>query len=380
VSFSKILELKKSDAKKHKESFVQNLIIGNSLYAIAAFYKLEKQFPGRVKILNQRDFLPEDLVLKGPKSLRGTDNISVMEQVFPELAINRSERPSLFYKDQKLREFGGRARPESLLFGEAFYGQMAANFIPDSVFPFLKEEDFLNKLNSNAIQATLLKITKREPSDLVDRARWQVELASQEKINCENLIWARSPHLLLDAITEKEHFSDQFISLLEQTRTPVGIYVRLEFDKPVTDLEETLFIPLSFTHEWGHFIGEFEKRRDKQIGEFITSVDPEVADEDHVAKIIKILKKNLEKIIPATSTTSYQEFIHVSEAVPCLKFDDMAFHSHLDEGRNIVFVGPNAYLKDPILHQEKFEDSGEMPFDCTHVARGVVSLQQLPTC
>ena len=95
----------------------------------------------------------------------------------------------------------------------------------------------------------------------------------------------------------------------------------------------------------GHFVGEFKILNGKQIAEFITTIDEENSDEGHIAHVIKILKRNLEKVLPSIQNIEMKEFIIMSERTPCLKIDDHAFGKFSESLKNLSFAGPNAPLR-----------------------------------
>ena len=110
----------------------------------------------------------------------------------------------------------------------------------------------MTKANQHLIEGQITKISKGVPQDLIDRAHWVLDLSSGVRLSCEHLIWANGPLEFL-ALSAKESLSNDIIQFLESTRTPISLYIRLEFDRVVTDQEAPLFLPLSFTHEWGAF-------------------------------------------------------------------------------------------------------------------------------
>ncbi|HAZ11930.1 MAG: hypothetical protein A2X86_07235 [Bdellovibrionales bacterium GWA2_49_15] len=374
MSFQSLRDLKKTTNKIKTDAFYPYLIVGQNFFTLASFYRLRQKNLEDVKIIGPREFTKEDMILKGPNSLRGTGNALAVKCLGHQL-VESSHTP-IFYKDQKLREFGGRARPETMLYGEEFYGHKAYEFDAPQFFPFLNDPFFVTTANQNLIEGQITKISQVTPEDLIDRAHWALDLSSGMRLTCEHLVWTNGPLEFL-ALSAKDSLSNDVIQFLESTRTPISLYIRLEFDRVVTDQEATLFLPLSFTHEWGHFVGEFKTMNGKQSAEFITTIDEENSDEGHIAHIIKILKRNLEKVIPSIQNVEMKEFIMMSERTPCLKIDDRAFQRCRDSFKNLSFAGLNAPLREFSLMEKSCEDSlnaAEMP---THLARAILSLEQI---
>ncbi|MEK6624603.1 MAG: hypothetical protein AABY86_06530, partial [Bdellovibrionota bacterium] len=343
MSIQNLRDLKKINPKMQTEIFYPYLIVGQNFFTLACLHRFHHHNVENVKIIAPRFFTHEDMILKGPNSLRGIGNALALKSLGHQL-VELSHTP-IFYKDQKLREFGGRARPETMLYGEEFYGHRAYQFDALQFFPFLSDPFFVTKANQHLIEGQITKISKGVPQDLIDRAHWVLDLSSGVRLSCEHLIWANGPLEFL-ALSAKESLSNDIIQFLESTRTPISLYIRLEFDRVVTDQEATLFLPLSFTHEWGHFVGEFKILNGKQIAEFITTIDEENSDEGHIAHVIKILKRNLEKVLPSIQNIEMKEFIIMSERTPCLKIDDHAFGKFSESLKNLSFAGPNAPLRD----------------------------------
>ena len=97
-------------------------------------------------------------------------------------------------------------------------------------------------------------------------------------IECENLYWGESPYQLYHLLSNKSVFDNETVEYLESTKTPLALYVNFNFENVVIDKEETIFFPLSFTHEWGHFIGDVsnvDEENVKQVARFVTFVNKE---------------------------------------------------------------------------------------------------------
>ncbi|MBI2522183.1 MAG: hypothetical protein HYV97_17320 [Bdellovibrio sp.] len=374
MSIQSLRDFKKSNQKIKTKEFYPYIIAGQNFFTLACLHRLRQRNIANVKIIGSRAFTHEDLILKGPNSLRGTGNALAVEALGHQL-IETSQTP-IFYKDQKLREFGGRARPEAMLYGEEYYGHKAYQFDAQQFFPFMSDPFFVTTAGQHLIEAQITKISKVIPDDLIQRSHWALDLSNGMRLNCEHLIWANGPLEFL-ALCAEDSLNSDVIQFLESTRTPISLYIRLEFDCIVTDQEATLFLPLSFTHDWGHFVGEFKTVGGKQIAEFVTTVDEENCDEGHIAHVIKILKRNLEKVIPTTQNGEMKEFIIMSERTPCLKIDDRAFQNLNESFANLSFAGLNAPLRDFSSLKNNCEDSVKNVLTPTHLARALLSLEQI---
>src|SRR5690606_14522652 len=115
--------------------------------------------------------------------------------------------------------------------------------------------------------------------------------------------------------------------------------------------EKTLFIPQSMTHEWGHFIVEFEqfdhsaKIQKCHVLFLIHEEEPQTED---LASKIKLMKRVLDRVFPDIEKHMVKEFI---------RFDDEMFISDIKEEAleqvgfdypNLKFLGQTA----PVPHEQ----------------------------
>ena len=149
----------------------------------------------------------------------------------------------------------------------------------------------------------------------------------------------------------------------------------MNFEKPITDKRETIFIPLSYTHEWGHFVGEFSSDKSgKQKAEFVTFMDMDHTNEDEISKKIRLLKKNLEKIFGDSAGLISDEFIKVTTQSPCLNFDDNLFVKVSNEVGQLRIASYNGPLEHLNQEQGSFEDSWS---GVNNLARAAVRHQEV---
>jgi hypothetical protein len=137
-------------------------------------------------------------------------------------------------------------------------------------------------------------------------------------------------------------------------------------------MKETLFIPLSYTHEWGHFVGEFKNKGFQEI-EFMHFVDEDQSSEEDISRTIRLLKKNMEKIFDQFTKNEHREFISLEQEIGCLKIDDNLFRTSLDSLKeilkNFTFIGINAPIANEHRVQSIFEYSTE---ELSGITRGLV--------
>lgn len=369
-------KLKKHVEQRSERSYSRHLVVGEDIYALAMYQKLLETYgPEEVALLGRVIEDAEDYRHKGPDAFRGQTNLNLLKDLYPEANLTLDERPSLFLKEGTWREFGGRAKPEPLLFGEEYFARPRI-VGADDFYPKLDPERLKN-MAEKAHQVLLAKLERLTPEDLVENVHWRVTGVDGVHYECERMYWAHSPAYFLELYGDKNKLSDELIELCESTQTSAQLKVSLFFEKPITELSQTVFIPQSYTHEWGHFVGEFcaEKKGPGQWAEFTCFIDKNASSEEEISKKFRLLKKNIEKIAPDMSSTKVQEYLVLSPEAPCLKIDDSKFLERKDEFPNCSFVSVNAPLGELLINTFKCEDSMLPP---SHYARALASLTKSP--
>jgi hypothetical protein len=363
MAFKDLHKLKKIAVVEKENINVAHLVVGKDIFALSLYKVLvEKHGKDNVRLLSEDTVLKSDLWVKGPGSIRGSANQKVVEELYPEAVVKKFEENAIFYKDMTWKSFGGRSKPEALKFNEEFYTSSRFDIDPTKIFPELENtESFLEEINSSAYQVRV-KAIRREGEGFI------VECINGTEFSCEKLYFGQSPFQYLNFYTNKNELSDHFIEFCEGTKTPSALFVKYVLEKPVSDIKETMFIPLSYTHEWGHYVGEFKDVSESQSGpthaqeiEFIHFVDEDHVSEEDVSRIIRSLKKNMEKIFENFSKIKSQEFISLESEIGCLKIDDELFFKSLvgarEEVSNLFFLGINAPIVDTQSEKAMFEYS-----------------------
>jgi hypothetical protein len=344
-----LLKLKKEEDVTCKRYFKRHLVIGDDLYSLNIVHELLKRGEDeQVAWLSPRSLEVKDLLPGGPSSLRGTSNIEAFEKACPEISLTKVDSPALFYKELKWRPFGGRAKSEPLQWGEEFYTKPRADFDYSDLFSFLKKDnnEQMEKILSKRIDLDLSSVVKTSPDDLAEPAHFVIKASNGDEISCEHLYWGRNPSSFADYYEKLDDLSSTFIEFCESTQTPDSLSIVLSFKGVVTDMTETLFIPLSYTHEWGHFVGEFSTSDNgTQSARFMTFLDENSSSEEDISKKIRLFKRNLEKIFPKISTQIQDEFIKLGDEATCLSVDDQLFIKSESDMTNLHFVSVNAPIE-----------------------------------
>ena len=131
----------------------------------------------------------------------------------------------------------------------------------------------------------------------------------------------------------------------------------MELEEAIADSKNTYFFPLSFTHDWGHFIGEFENLEKGQLARFVTFINKEETTEEDISKKLRLLKKNFEKSFEKFDERKCREYVILRENTYCPKIDDNYLAEEKDELEKLTFIGFNAPFSATLRKRENFEDS-----------------------
>ena len=225
---------------------------------------------------------------------------------------------------------------------------------------FLASENkdvFLSLVESRQIKQMPLKIERYIAEDSPEDINLRV-IHTGGSISCQHLIWGYSPSAFIKLCSDKRIFGGQGVKNHFSEQEMHALYVKFKLKEKVSDRKETLFIPLSHTHEWGHFIGEFQNEAVGQGIELVTFLDKDQANEEEIIKKIKILKRGLEKIYPGFKKLIQKEAISLDEI--SLNFSDNLF-AQISSLDYMDFVGQTAPM-------------GLADQNLSHLARGLKSL------
>lgn len=329
MGFKDIHKLKKIVEIQKEFIEIPHLVVGKDMFAVSIYRDLVLKY-GRenVRLLSEDQILSSDSMIKGPGTIRGEENKKVIHDLFPESIVTKILKPSIFYKDMSWKAFGGRSKPEALKFDEEFF--TGSRF----EIPMPEVENI-----EDSYQVKIKSIAKKEN-------RFLIECINGTEFSCEKLYFGKSPYHYMHLFSDKSMLSDRFIQFCESTQTSSALVVKFVFEKPLSDIEETMFIPLSYTHDWGHFIGEFKTVGAQQTIEFIHFIDEDHTSEEEISRTIRQLKKSLEKIFEKFSSSKMEEYIAIEHEIGCLKIDDRAYNECLESDKkntdNLFFIGINA--------------------------------------
>ncbi|MCY4523916.1 MAG: hypothetical protein OXB84_04175, partial [Halobacteriovoraceae bacterium] len=259
--------------------------------------------------------------------------------------------------EKKFRSFSGKYSSEKLLAAEDYFIHPRMDFNMEEIFTLRDKENFLSLINSQLIRHEPVKIQRYIAEDSQNDVNFKV-VHSGGALTCNHLGWGYSLNAFFKICSDNRILGENI-----EYHAPIqeihALYVRFKLKEPISEQKETLFIPLSYTHPWGHFIGEFQNRDFEQEVEFVTFLDKEQTNEDEVIKKIKILKRNLKKIYPDFKKLIQKESISLDE----MFLDSLdGLYPRISSLDYIDFIGQSAPVDQD--HQ-----------NLSHLARGLASLR-----
>jgi len=353
MAYSDLLKLKKEEVQHEEKVFVKNLVVGSDIFAVDLFNHINDKEPGSVKLLSDEPVDRENFKLLGPSLVRGDESINLLKQ----LGVSGEESHSLFYKDMKFHKFGSRTKPMKMLWGEEKFSENHMKVSPEEILPSLKSDSLEEKLKSNSLELMISLVEKTTPEELINQAFWKVHCTNGTIVECENLYWGETPARFYKCYKNKNELTEKFVEFCESTQTPCALYVHMQFDEKITENNETLFFPLSFTHDWGHFIGEIVDIENGQEARFMTFIDKDESSEEDISKKIRLLKKNFEKNFDKFNGQNYREIVVLKENAYCPKIDDSLLENEQDLQDKLTFFSFNAPFVVNVIKESNFEDS-----------------------
>jgi hypothetical protein len=375
MSFSDIRALKKEESIERISRFVRHLVVGEDLYSVALYKTLVDKFgESEVQLLCRPKLSPLEVLPKGPSSLRGEVNIESFKKLFPNIEIKEVEGEAEYFKEQEFRKFSGRGKSETLQWGEEYFKQLRAEVDLGQVYPFINDLNFFEKLNEKKWGNYLTGLVQTEAKDLIENSSWSLKTSNGEELNCEKLYWGTGPQSFLNFYEDKNKLDSKFIEFCESTIAPASLYIKFVFDEKIAEKIETIFVPLSYTHEWGHFIGEFGEVNDKQSIEFVLHIDINQQNEEDISRKIRLLKRHIEKIFKKSKKVSCEEFITLDKHSPCPKIDDSLFQESRGSVENLFLISVNGPLDDIAPTDLSCEDSNCAP---SHMMRALARQKEV---
>jgi hypothetical protein len=357
MSFN-LRDLKKEVTQKSERLFKRHLVWGEDLFALETYRTLRARHGvNEVALIGLPSDKDWNLAPFGPSRVRGEKALEVCQKFFPEHKFELDEHESQFFKEGSFRTFSSRSKSEELLWGEEFFIEPKIKGI-DALMPNLSNDE-LNELRGEMITMEIKTIEKMQPVELIENTKWCLVGLNGVRFECESLYIAQSPARFLELYGAKKELSDEMVAWCEGHQTKSELGLRLVLNGDCTLAKGTLFLPLSYTHPWGHFIGEFifDSETNQTRGEFIHFLDKFETSEEEITKKIRLFKRQLEKINPEILKNLKDEYVFLKEKTACLKFDKQDSQALLENHENLKFVSVDAPLEVESSENHSFEDS-----------------------
>lgn len=338
----------------------KHVIVGHDLGAVMKLVELRKAFPDEsVKIVSDRP-LNRQILLEnyqfGVSTLRSPEAVEAIYRKHFNARILPESRDPSFYKDGKFHEFGSRAKPMELLAGENFFANKGYRAEVASFFDAESWENLDAMINEALDFRIFESIEKTEPTDLVDKQEWTLSFKDFTKLTCENLYVSVSPKKFLNFLGNKDAMTAELIDVCSAATTKGAISVTWILGKDYGQSGQTLFIPQSMTHEWGHFIVEFEQfdhKTNQGLCHVLFLVHEEEPQSEDLAAKIKLMKRVLDRVFTDVEKNIKKEFIRFDEEMFVSDIKDQTAEQIAFDYPTLKFTGQSSPMTSAHA-QEKF--------------------------
>lgn len=298
----------------------QHVILGQDLGAVLKLLEIRKNHPeASVRLVTSRPLNKKLLVENyefGVSQLRSSSAVELIYRKFHDAKLLPQSKDANFYKEGKFHDFGGRAKPMDLQNGEEFFTHKGYKVNLESLFTAEDWQNLDTILNQCSEIRIFDSIDKTTPDDLVQKNEWLLTFKDFNKITAEFLYVSLSPKKFLGYIHDKSKLTKDFVDVCTSANVQGAISVTWKLDKELYAEEKTLFIPQSMTHEWGHFIVEFDAynyQNKEQLCHVLFLIHEEEPQSEDLAQKIKLMKRVLDRVFPDFEKHIKQEYIRFDE-------------------------------------------------------------------
>lgn len=362
MSFGLLKHFKDARRANHEVTLTRHakhVIVGHDLGAVLKLVELRKSFPDEsIKIVTDRP-LSRQILLEnyqyGVSTLRSSEAVEGIFRKHFNASILPEAKDPVFYKDGKFHEFGSRAKPMNLLSGEDFFTKKGYRAAVASFFEESAWENLDSMINEALDMRIFQSIEKTTPQDLVEKQEWTLTFKDFTKQTCENLYVSLSPKKFLNYLAQKEALTAELIDVCSAATTQSAISVTWILNKEFHQAG-TLFIPQSMTHEWGHFIVEFEgfdHKTGKAICHTLFLIHEDEPQSEDLASKIKLMKRVLERVFPDLEKHIEKEFIRFDEEMFISDIKDQTAEQMAFDYPTLKFLGQSAPMATS-FSQEKY--------------------------
>lgn len=353
-------DAKSGNAHSTSSKHYRHVIIGQDLGAVLKLVETRRNAPEEsVRLITSRPLNRQALIENyelGVSQLRSAPAIETIYRKFHNAKIHPHSKEATFYKDGKFHDFGGRAKSMDLRHGEDFFTTKGYKVALASLFT-PEEWDSLDTILRDHSEIRIFEsIEKTSPDDLVEKKEWTMTFKDFASATCEFLYVSMSPKRFLSFIHDKDKLTPELIDLCTAVHVQAGISVSWKLDKEIYPEERTLFIPQSMTHEWGHFIVEFESfnyQNKEQVCHVLFLIHEEEPQSEDLAQKIKLMKRVLDRVFPDIEKHIKKEYIRFDEEMFISEVKDSAAEQLSFDYPTLKFLGQIAPMTGQMT-QEKF--------------------------
>ena len=315
-SFKKNKQELAAAEKKH----IAHVILGQDIAAVLQLVALKTQHaPENLRLITPR-FLTREVLIDqyrcAPSTLRSNAHTLQVLEKFPFAKSLRFETESLFYKDGSWHKFNSRAKPMDLKSFEDTFLPARQEITLESLFSpedWAQLDDTLKAYQSVRV---LEKLEKQKPTDLANVDEWWMLFHDLGEVTATHLYTSLPARELLKRSGQGQTLPTEMSAWLSSVEKKAAIAIHFECNKQLHEETQTLFIPQSMTHEWGHFIVDVHpydaQTKSHPLSALILLHDEEPTSEIMADKI-KLLKRVFERVFPRFQESVLSEYIFVSE-------------------------------------------------------------------
>jgi hypothetical protein len=348
---------KKGFSQENQVSFMAHVILGSDLASVLKLVELRKNFPQEsIKLISPRLVNKKILIETfqyGVSQLRSEDAVTEIYKTHFNAKLWPQQQAAQFYKDGKFHDFGGRAKSMDLLSGEDFFLTKGYRIEIASLFDAEVWQNLDDILNQHLDIRILEGIEKTQSQDLVEKDEWLLTFKDFKKMSCESLYSSLTPKKFLNLLKNKESLTPDVIDFCSSAHSTGAMSITWSMKKEITSEQRTLFIPQSMTHDWGHFVVEFENSSDGFLCHGLFLVHEEEPQSEDLASKIKLMKRVLDRVFPDFENAIHKEYIRFDEEMFVSGIKDNLIEQMSFDYPTLKFLGQSSLMK-PQFVQEKF--------------------------
>jgi hypothetical protein len=337
-----------------------HVILGQDLGAVLKLFELRRTHPDEsVRLITSRPLNRQALIENyefGVTQLRSSAAVESIYRKYHEAKILPQKKDACFFKEGKFHDFGGRAKSMELRRGEDFFIPKGYRINLSTLFSPQEWESFDSILNDHSEIRIFESIEKTRPEDLIDKAEWKMSFKDFSSVTAENLYVSMSPKKFLNLLQNKDKMTADMIDVCTSVKVQAGISVTWILDKEISTDERTLFIPQSMTHEWGHFMVEFESfehQSHEQLCHVLFLIHEEEPQTEDLAQKIKLMKRVLDRVYPDLEKHIKKEYIRFDEEMFISEVKDSSLEQLSFDYPSLKFLGQTSPMSG-IHAAEKF--------------------------